>query len=372
MGTGFDASELDRLQALLAPLERASSPFTGSPAPPREARFADPALRCEVEFAEWTCQGVLRAPSYRGLRGTAAVSAIPQARARGLKLSNPEKVLYPAAGFTKGDVVDYYARIAPVLLAHLRDRPLTLKRCPDGVAEEHFFAKRAPAPRPDWVATAAVASARAGEIDYTLAQDAPTLVWLANLAALELHAALHRAGDPARPTLAVFDLDPGPGADVRHCARVALRLRALFERLALRSAVKTSGAKGLQVCVPLNTPVTYAQTKSFARALAGLLERDDPALVTSRMARKARANRVFVDWGQNDAHKTTIAVYSLRARERPWVSTPVSWEELEAALGADDPAALAFDAPTVLARVDALGDLFAEVLRATQDLPALG
>jgi len=292
---------------------------------------------------------------------------------RRLVLSNLDKVLYPAAGFTKAQVIDYCTRVAPALLPHVRGRALTLKRYPDGVQGEFFFEKACPAHRPSWVRTAPVWSGSGGRtIDYCLADDVPTLVWLANLAALELHPSLALAVDRARPTAMVFDLDPGAPAGVLECGAVALSLREALALVELESVVKTSGSKGLQVYVPLNTPVGYEATKPFARALAELLERREPDLVVSRMAKTERVGRVLIDWSQNDRHKTTVCAYSLRAQPRPTVSTPVTWPEVEAALAAGTPDALVFDADAVLARVAARGDLFAPVLELTQELPALG
>jgi bifunctional non-homologous end joining protein LigD len=279
-------------------------------------------------------------------------------------------VLWPETGFTKGQVIDYYARIADALLPHLRRRPLTLKRYPNGVEADSFYEKRCPGHRPDWVATAPIWSGRnEGEIDYCLCNDRATLIWLAQLAALELHPSLSLAGEIEQPTVLAFDLDPGPPADILDCCRVGLRLRELFEGIGLESFPKTSGSKGLQVYVPLNGDVTYDQTKPFARAVAQALERTDPDLIVSRMAKNLRKGKVLVDWSQNDEHKTTVAVYSLRARERPTVSTPVSWEEVERALEREDRQSLTFEAGEVLERVSEHGDLFAPVVELAQELP---
>jgi bifunctional non-homologous end joining protein LigD len=284
-------------------------------------------------------------------------------------------VLYPATGFTKGQVIDYYATIAPVLLPHLEGRALTVVRYPDGVEGKAFFQKQSPAHRPAWVATATVASGRGEKresIDYTLVEDRATLVWLANLAALELHTPMARAAEIERPTAVVFDLDPGPPAGLLECCRVALWLQGLFERIGLVSFAKTSGSKGLQVYVPLNSAeVTHEQAKSFARAVALALEQAEPDLAVSRMTKTLRAGKVLIDWSQNDGKKTTVSVYSLRARERPTVSTPLAWEEVRSALEQGDGDALAFDSAAVLARVREHGDLFAPVLSLVQALPAL-
>jgi len=402
VGTGFDEAELERLAGLLAPLARDSSPFDGRQ-PARGARFVEPRLVCEVAFGEWTRDGRLRHPRYEGLRDdkpaeevvrerveappadAAGAPRSPRRRVRGgeeldvegrtIKLSNPDKVLYPQTGFTKRDLVGWCMAIAPVLLPHLRDRPLTLKRYPDGVEGRFFYEKQAPRHRPDWVETVGVHSRHSRrEIDYVLCQDLPTLVWLANLADLELHPSLAKAGAIERPTALAFDLDPGEPATIVECCEIALALRGLFEQLGLRAFPKTSGSKGLQVYVPLNDPAaSYDATKPFAHAVAHLFEQQRPELVVSDM-RKAggeRAGKVLIDWSQNDEHKTTVSVYSLRARERPTVSTPVTWDEVAACRDAGDPELLRFEHDAVLARVAAHGDLFAEVATLRQALPAL-
>jgi bifunctional non-homologous end joining protein LigD len=279
-----------------------------------------------------------------------------------LKLSNLDKVLYPDVGFTKAEVIDYYIRIAPVLLRHLRGRPLTLKRYPNGVDKPFFYEKRCPSHRPPWVKTAAVWSEHSqADVDFCLANDLPTLVWAANLADLELHTSLSLAREIDRPTMVVFDLDPGAPADVVQCAEVALLLRDLFADLRLECFVKSSGSKGLQVYVPLNTPVTYEDTKPFARTVAELLEARHPELVVSNMKKSLRTGKVLVDWSQNDRHKTTVCVYSLRAKSRPFVSTPVTWDEVERAARSRKASILSFDHAEALKRVDRLGDLFAQV-----------
>ena len=289
-----------------------------------------------------------------------------------MKLSNLDKILYPAAGFTKGQVIDYYARIAPVLLPQFAGRALTMKRYPDGVDADYFYEKNAPKHRPDWVKTAPVWSRHNKRtIDFILADDLPTLIWLANLASIELHPSLALAKDVATPTTMVFDLDPGPPANIVQCAQVGFWLREIFEHFGLQSSAKTSGSKGLQIYVPLNTPVSYEQTKSFAHALARLLEQEHRELVVSEMKKEVRTGKVFIDWSQNDEHKTTIGVYSLRARERPTVSTPVKWEEVEHALKKRDASLLVFEAPQVLNRVQKMGDLFDPVLKLKQKLPKL-
>jgi bifunctional non-homologous end joining protein LigD len=302
---------------------------------------------------------------------------IVEVQGRKLSLTNLEKILYPASGFTKGQVVDYYVRIAPVLVPHLAGRALTMKRYPGGVDQEYFFEKNAPMHRPDWVKTAPIWSgSNRRTIHYILANDLATLVWIANLASIELHPSLSLAADIATPTMIVFDLDPGPPANIVQCAQVGLWVREIFDHFGLRSFPKTSGSKGLQIYVPLNsatlpTKTSYDETKSFAHAVARLLEQEHPELVVSDMKKAVRTNKVFVDWSQNDEHKTTISVYSLRAREHPTVSTPVTWDEVEQALKKKDAGRLVFEAKDVLARVEKMGDLFESVQKLTQKLPQL-
>jgi bifunctional non-homologous end joining protein LigD len=283
---------------------------------------------------------------------------------RTLSLSNLDKVLYPAAGFAKGHVIEYYTRVSPALLPHLRGRPLTLKRYPNGVDGGHFYEKQCPSHAPDWVQTT-----RIGDIDFCLCQDLPTLVWLANLADLELHTSLARADAYDSPTVIAFDLDPGPPATIVECAEVALELRIIFEHLRMEAFPKTSGSKGMQVYVPLNTPTTYEVTRPFARGLAELLERRRPDLVVSEMKKSVRGGKVFVDWSQNTSFKTTVNVYSLRAMDRPTVSTPLRWEEVESVTDSRDPDDLVFTSADVLERVAEHGDLFAGVVELRQELP---
>jgi bifunctional non-homologous end joining protein LigD len=440
VGTGFTDSELDRLGKLLAPLRRERSPFTVGERPPKGAISVEPELVAEIEFAEWTSAGILRHPSYKGLREDKAASEVvreEQPRAatgqressgkrgsrksgsgksgsgkassgksgaaaartveagsdvldpplvlheqsggkatttvdgRELKLSNLAKPLYPTSRFLKRDVIDFYSAVATTIIAHLQGRALTVKRWPDGVDGKAFFQKQAPAHRPDWVKTVTLPSEKK-PIDYLLAEDRATIVWLANLAALELHVPLACARAPARPTTLVFDLDPGAPASAIECCQVALTLRGMFENLGLQSFVKTSGKKGLQLYVPLNDPaVTFAQTKPFAKAVAELLEQAQPELIVSRMTKAERPGKVLIDWSQNDRNKTTVGVYSLRAAERPTVSTPLEWDELRAALDGGDPDALRFEAPQVLERIAERGDLFAPVLSLAQKLPSI-
>jgi bifunctional non-homologous end joining protein LigD len=313
----------------------------------------------------------------RGTWGTIAAGdhvtdSVVEIQGKHLKLTNLEKVLYPATGFTKQQVIDYYARIAPAIIPHLAGRALTRKRYPDGVDGEPFFEKNAPKYRPDWVKTAPIWSeGNHRTVHYVLANDLPTLVWLANLAALELHPSLALAKDITCPTEMVFDLDPGPPANIVHCCQVGLWLRDIFEHFGLQSFPKTSGSKGLQLYVPLNTPTNYDATKTFARALAQLLEQDHPEMVVSDMKKSLRTGKVFVDWSQNDEHKTTVAVYSLRAREHPTVSTPITWDDVDRTFKKKDASLLLFEAPQVISRFEKIGDLFAPVITLKQRLPNL-
>jgi len=287
-----------------------------------------------------------------------------------LSVSNLHKVLYPKVGFTKGHVIDYYIRVAPALLPHLKDRPLTMKRYPDGVGGEFFYEKNCPSHRPKWVQTAKVWSEGNQRImNYCLCNDLPTLVWAANLADLELHTSLSRKNNIERPTTMVFDLDPGVPADIVQCCQVGLWLRDLLGKMKLQSFAKTSGSKGLQVYVPLNTAVTYEDTKNLSRALAQHLEHEHADQVTSNMSKAVRKGKVFVDWSQNDEHKTTVCVYSLRAKEEPTVSTPVTWNEVESCLKKEKPDLLKFRSDQVLARAEKLSDLFQPVENLKQKLP---
>jgi bifunctional non-homologous end joining protein LigD len=291
---------------------------------------------------------------------------------RRLSLSNLDKVLYPKVGFTKGQVIDYYTRVSPALLPHLRNRPLTLKRYPNGVEREFFYEKNCPSHRPDWVRTAPIYSRRnKGEVNYCVVEELPTMVWLANLADLELHPSLSLAEDIKRPTAMAFDLDPGAPATIVECAQVALWLREVFGALGLELFPKTSGSKGMQVYVPLNTDVTYDDTKPFAHGIAQMLEKQHPKAVVSQMKKELRRGKVFVDWSQNDEHKTTVCVYSLRAKERPTVSTPLTWDEVEEIHESGDPESAVYDSEDVLERVEEHGDLFEPVLELEQELPEL-
>jgi bifunctional non-homologous end joining protein LigD len=291
---------------------------------------------------------------------------------RRISVSNLDKLLYPGEKFTKADVIDYYVRIAKYLLPHLRNRPVTRKRFPDGVFGEAFWEKDAPAFTPSWIKTVAVPrrETTGPDIQYILVNDRPTLVWLANIATLEIHPFLHKASNLDRPTSMVFDCDPGTGANILDCARVALMLREVLHDLGLASYVKVSGSKGLQVYVPLNSAVTYKETQPLAQALAELLAQREPKLIVWEMPKNLRTKKVFIDWSQNAQHKTTVGVYSLRAKtHRPYVSVPVTWEELDAALAARDADSLFFTPREALERVKELGDLFKPVLSQKQKLP---
>lgn len=303
----------------------------------------------------------------------ASKPTVVEVEGRRLRLSNLDKVLYPATGFAKRDVIRWYRDVAPVILPHLRGRPLSMKRYPDGVGGGSFYEKHCPGHRPDWVRTAEVAGRRGAEpVDHCLVEDVPTLVWVANLASLELHVTMARADDVQRPTAVVFDLDPGAPAGLAECVRVAHRLREVLDRLGLQAFVKSSGGKGLHVYVPLHTPVTYEDTGPFARTVAELLAGRHPDAVVSNMRKDLRAGRVLVDWSQNSAHKSTACVYSLRARGRPTVSTPVTWDELDdVAAGRAEPDALVSDVDAARERLDRHGDLFRPVLELEQELPDL-
>jgi bifunctional non-homologous end joining protein LigD len=296
-----------------------------------------------------------------------AHDVVVEVEGRPIKLSNLDKVLYPT-GFTKAEVVDYYARIAPTLLPHLRDRALTRKRFPNGVDGASFYEKNCPSHRPDWVGVYPIPGDE-GLLEFCKIDSLAAITWLANLAALELHTSMARATDPDRPTMVVFDLDPGAPADLVDCCEVALWLRHVLASIDLDCVAKTSGSKGLQVYLPLNTPATYDETAGFSRTLAQLLEREHPDKVVSLQRKTLRVGKVLIDWSQNARHKTTACVYSLRARPRPTVSTPVSWEEVEACVASRDAEDLTFEAPQVVERVATHGDLFAPTLSLHQALP---
>jgi bifunctional non-homologous end joining protein LigD len=286
---------------------------------------------------------------------------------RQLTLSNLHKVLYPAAGFTKAEVIDYYHRIAPVMVPHLAGRALTLRRWPNGVDTKGFFEKRCPSHRPPWLPTAPGPGDHNGTIEYCRFDEPAALVWAANMAALELHAPMALAVDLESPRMVVFDLDPGPPAALRECATIALEIRDVLGRLDLVAFPKTSGSKGLQLYVPINGPATHDGAGEFALAVARVVEQRRPDEVVTVMTKAERTRKVFIDWSQNSRHKTTIAVYSLRARPQPTVSTPITWTEVEAMADSGDE--VQFEAADVLARVEEHGDLFAPVLTLVQELP---
>lgn len=292
---------------------------------------------------------------------------------RQLSLSNLQKVLYPEAGTTKAAIIDYYTRIADVMLPHLRGRPLTMVRYPNGVDGGRFFEKRCPDHRPDWMGTVALDRESGGQaIEHCDVQERADLVWTANLAALELHTTMARLPDTERPTMVVFDLDPGAPADIVTCARVALILRQLFERLALTAFPKTSGSKGLQLYIPVNQPdLTYDDTRAFSLSTGQLVEKVHPDLALTKMTKSERTGKVFIDWSQNHRTKTTVTAYSLRARTRPTVSTPVTWDEVSDAADQGSAEALTFEFGDVLSRVERFGDLFAKTETLEQELPAL-
>lgn len=292
---------------------------------------------------------------------------------RRIAVTNLDRVLYPAHKFTKADVINYYVQVSKYLLPHLRNRPVTLKRFPDGVFGESFYEKDAPAFTPAWVKTIPVPRLETPgpDIRYIAVNDLPTLVWVASLANLEVHPFLHRTPRLDRPTSMVFDCDPGEGANILACTRVALMLREVLGELGLESYVKASGSKGLQVYVPLNSPVTYHETQPLAKAFAELLAQREPKLIVSAMPKRLRTKKVFIDWSQNAQHKTTVGVYSLRAKTyRPYVSVPVQWNEVEAAVTARDADALFFTPEQTVERLDKFGDLFKPVLKLKQTLPA--
>jgi bifunctional non-homologous end joining protein LigD len=289
-----------------------------------------------------------------------------QIAGRALKVTNLAKVLYPLVGFTKAQVIEYYVKVAPAMLPHIEDRGVTFKRWPDGVTAEPFFNKRAPAHRPDWVGTCTGPGDKGQGIEYPVLAETAALAWSANLAALEIHAPMARCADIDSPSTLVFDLDPGTPATVIECCQVALSIRSVLDTVGLESFAKTSGSKGLQMYVPLNTPHAHHHASDFALAVAQLLEKQQPNAVTATMAKKERPNKIFIDWSQNSRHKTTIAPYSLRGKDRPTVSTPLSWDEVSD--GADGEW-LSFEAMDVLERIGEVGDLFAQVVTLEQTLP---
>lgn len=291
---------------------------------------------------------------------------------RSLSLANLDKNLYPSYGFTKAQILDYYRRMAPFILPHLQDRALTLKRYPEGVEKDYFFEKRCPAHRPAWLPTARVNLDKGEEMTVCLVNNLETLIWVENLASLELHVPLARVDSPNTPDAVVFDLDPGEPANIVDCARVAFILRDLFNHMGLASYVKTSGQKGLHVFVPLHQKkLTFTDTKGFSKAVAEIMQKNYPDLVTAKMAKEFRAGKIFINWSQNDPSKTMVAIYSLRAKEKPTVSFPLSWTELEQAVGQGNPEKLQILYSEAIRRVEEQGDLFQEVLVKEQKLPHL-
>lgn len=414
VGTGFSDAVLREIRDRLDERRTPTTPFNGTQ-PPAGTRFVRPGLVCEVAFSEWTADGRLRHPTFRGLRSDKPAAEVvrepeppppgaagppgahpdtnPDASSpahphtppppaidgdaievdgRRIKLSNLDKVLYPQTGTTKREVITYYAQIAPALLPHLRGRPVTLKRYPDGVDGKSFFQKRAAPHRPDWVSTVTMPSSRHGEIQYVEIGDTATLLWAAQLAAIELHPSLSLAAHPERPTALVFDLDPGAPATIVECCAVAQQVRSLLTELDLQCWAKTSGSKGLQLYAPLNMEATYDATKPFAQAVATLLEQRHPGEIVSRMKKSLRPGKVLIDWSQNDQNKTTVSAYAMRARPEPTVSTPVTWDEVERCEATGDPGLLRFHKDTTLTRVATHGDLFEPLLTLQQELPELG
>ena len=286
-----------------------------------------------------------------------------------LEFTNLEKIFYPATGFTKGDLLKYYSDIAEFILPHLKNRAITMKRFPDGVNGLFFYEKQCPAYAPEWIQTTKVARENGSSINYCMVNDLRSLLWMGNIANLEFHTFLHKASKTLKPDAMAFDLDPGAPADINTCAQVALMLRKLLDSINLESFPKTSGSKGLQVYVPLNTPCSYDETKQFAHNIAIALEQQHPEVIVSKMPKKLRSGKVLIDWSQNDKHKTTACVYTLRAKQIPTVSTPLTWDEVAYAVKKKKAALLNFDSVNVLKRVRKSGDLFAAVLTLKQKLP---
>jgi bifunctional non-homologous end joining protein LigD len=380
VGTGFTDDEIERLLALLRPLDRPDSPFAEVPKMPRVRRsdvvWVEPKLVAEIEFVEWTRERRLRAPVYVGLRVDKSAEDVRRERApvpdmirrgrRELRLSNLDKPFWPEEGITKGDLIAYYGEVAEVLVPHLRGRPFTMKRYPDGWQGKHFFQKHAPSHMPDWIKRAPFpASTRDGEkrvIDYALVEDELALLWMANMGCIDLHAWASRVDRPERPDWVMFDLDPSEGATFDEVVRVARLVRETLGLLELEGYAKTSGSRGIHVLVPIARRHTFADAREFAAIVAGALARAHPDLVTTQWA-KSKRHGVLVDANQNGPGKTNAVAYSVRPRAGAPVSTPLRWDELVAGL---DPAALTMDA--VLDRIARDGDLFAPVLAGGQSL----
>lgn len=382
VGTGFTDAELARLHARFRPIERRTSPLATTPRMPRTRRgdvhWVEPSLVAEVEFAEWTAQGRLRAPVYLGLRDDKAVAEVHQERApigrvarhgrRSVALSNLEKVFWPAEGITKRDLLTYYRDVAPVLVPHLRRRPFTMKRYPDGWQGRHFFQKNVPSRAPTWLHTAPLpATTREGEtrtISYALVDDLLALLWVVNLGCIDLHTWTSRADLPHRPDWVVFDLDPADGTGFEAVCEVALLVREALVLLGLEGFPKTSGAKGMHVLVPLARRHTHDDARRFASIVAAALARAHPGLVTTEWARRKRRG-VLIDVHQNGAGRTTASAYSVRPRAGAPVSTPLRWDEVRPGL---EPGAFTMD--VALERVARHGDLAAGVLTQRQTLTA--
>ncbi len=381
-GTGFGEREIDRLLRKLRPLERATSPLAEVPKMPRVRKgdvvWVTPKLVCEVEFVEWTHDGKLRAPSYKGLREDKAPDEVRREQPvatevrrgrRVLRLSNLDKVFWPDEGITKGDLIAYYREVAPVLVPHLRDRPFTMKRYPDGIEGGHFFQKNAPEHMPDWIPTRSYLSTsresrRKRMIAYPLVNDELALLWMVNMGCIDLNCWYSRIDKPDRPDFVLFDLDPSPDVGFREAVRVALLVKELLDALGLESHPKTSGSEGMHVLVPVSRRHTYADTRQFAEIVAGALARAHPKLVTTEWSR-AKRRGVLVDANQNGEGKTIASVYSVRPRPGAPVSTPLRWDEVTEDLGPRD-----FTMEVVLRRVERRGDLYEPVLRGRQSLTA--
>jgi bifunctional non-homologous end joining protein LigD len=382
VGTGLTDAELDRLEVALAPLARPDPPFVDTPRIPRARRddvtWVEPSLVAEVEFAEWTTDGRLRAPVYLGVRDDKPAEEIMAERvpmptelkrgSRTLRLTNLDKPFWPDEGISKGDLLAFYRDIAPALVPHLRDRPFTMKRYPDGWQGKHFFQKDAPSHMPDWIRRASFpASMRDGGkrmIDYPLVNDELALLWMVNMGCIDMNAWTSRVDLPARPDWVIFDLDPSDDVRFPEVIEVALLVKEILDLVGLESFAKTSGSRGIHVLVPLTRRHGYDETRSFAGIVAGALARAHPSLVTTEWTRSKRRG-VLVDANQNGPGRTTATVYSVRPRPGAPVSTPLSWDEVGADL---DPAAFTFD--EVRARVARHGDLFAPVLERRQSLGA--
>ena len=380
VGTGFTDRELDRLEGLLQPLERPATPFAEEPKMPKVRRgdvtWVEPSLVAEIEFAEWTRDGRLRAPVYLGLRDDKLADEVVAERvpmpseirrgSRVLKLSNLDKPFWPEEGIAKGDLLAFYRDIAPVLVPHLRDRPFTMKRYPDGWQGKFFFQKDAPEHMPEWIRRAPFpASTRGGEkrmIDYALVNDDLALLWMVNMGCIDMNAWASRIDRPDRPDWIVFDLDPSEDVDFPEVIEVALLVKQLLDLAGLQGFPKTSGSRGIHVLVPIARRQGYDATRSFAAVIAGALARTHPGLVTTEWVKRKRRG-VLVDANQNGPGKTTAAVYSVRPRAGAPVSTPLAWDEVRPGL---DPEAFTLD--EVRARVARHGDLFAPVLQLRQSL----